>query len=156
MLKILKYPYLRHNCWQWKPTEEIVDTTSRCGTGDTVLSAVECSVGGHARHGKALPVEPFTGEKPDVLWEDWIPTFERAAVWNGWKEQDKLLQLAGHMRGTAQCEYDMLEPASKVTFKVTTKALHDRLDLDGKAVAAQDFRHVHRELGPHSPLCFPP
>ena len=39
----------------------------------------------------------------------------------------------------------MLEPAS--TFKVATKALRDRLDLDGKAVAAQDFRHMSQGVG---------
>ena len=127
--------------------EESVDTTPRRGTGDTMPSTVERSVAGHACRGKAPPVEPFTGEKPDILWEDWIPTFERAAVWNGWEEQDKLLQLAGHLRGKAQREWDMLEPASKVTFKVATKALRDRLDLDGKAVAAQDFRHMSQRVG---------
>ena len=112
-----------------------------------LLPAVELSVGRHARQGKAPPVEPFTGEKPDILWEDWISMFERAAVWNGWEEQDKLLQLAGHLRGKAQREWDMLEPASKVTFKVTTKALHDRLNLDGKAVAALDFWHMSQGVG---------
>ena len=35
-------------------------------------------------------------ESPNVLWEDWIPTLEQAAIWNGWSEE-KLLQLAGHL-----------------------------------------------------------
>ena len=48
--------------------KETVDTTSRHGTGDTVPSAVEHSIGGHTCRGKAPPVEPFTGEKQDVLW----------------------------------------------------------------------------------------
>ena len=56
-----------------------------------------------------------------------------------------MLQLAGHLRGKAQREWDMLEPASKVTFKVATKALRDRLDLGGKAV--QDFRHMSQGVG---------
>ena len=47
--------------------------------------------------GKAPPVDPFTGEQPDVLWEDWLSTFERASTWNGWSESEKLLQLAGHL-----------------------------------------------------------
>ena len=64
-----------------------------------------------------------------------------------WEEQDKLLQLAGHLRGKAQREWDMLEPASKTTSDVATKALRDRLDLDGKAVVAQDFRHMLQRGG---------
>ena len=41
----------------------------------------------------------------------------------------------------------MVEPASKTTFDVATKALRDRLDLDGKAVAAQDFHHMLQRGG---------
>ena len=52
-----------------------------------------------ARRRKAPPVEPYTGENPDILWEEWLPMFERAASWNGWTEQDKLLQLAGNLHG---------------------------------------------------------
>ena len=48
----------------------------------------------HGRKGKAPQVDAFTGESPNVLWEDWIPTFERAAIWNGWSDEEKLLQLA--------------------------------------------------------------
>ena len=33
-----------------------------------------------ARHGKVPPVDPFTGESEEVLWEDWLPTLERAAT----------------------------------------------------------------------------
>ena len=49
------------------------------------------------KEGKAPPVDAFTGESPDILWEDWIPTLERAAVWNGWSEEEMLFQLAGHL-----------------------------------------------------------
>jgi len=49
--------------------------------------------------GKAPPVDPYPGENPDVLLEEWLPMFNRAASWNGWTESDKLLQLAGHLRG---------------------------------------------------------
>jgi len=34
----------------------------------------------NVRRGK---VEPYTGENPDMLWEEWLPMFERAASWNG-------------------------------------------------------------------------
>ena len=32
---------------------------------------------GQAHRGKAPPVEPFTGERSDQLWEEWLPTLER-------------------------------------------------------------------------------
>ena len=51
------------------------------------------------RRGKAPPVESFTGEESSVHWDDWLPTLERAATWNNWSEQEKLIQLAGHLRG---------------------------------------------------------
>jgi len=44
------------------------------------------------RRGKAPPVDPYSGENPDVLWEEWLLIFNRAASWNGWTESDKLLQ----------------------------------------------------------------
>ena len=54
-----------------------------------------------ARVGKAPPIDTFTGENPDTLWEDWLPTFERAAHWNHWTEEERLLQLAGYLRKKA-------------------------------------------------------
>jgi len=54
-----------------------------------------------ARRGKAPPVDPFTGKSNDLNWEDWLPTLMRAAAWNGWSEEEKLLQLAGYLRRKA-------------------------------------------------------
>ena len=122
------------------------DTASQRGSSDATLSTSGYNLGGHICQGKAPSIEPFTRERPDVLWEDWIPTLERAAAWNGWEEQEKLLQLAGHLRGKAQREWDMLGPASKITFNVATKALHDRLDL-GKQWLHKIFAICHKELG---------
>ena len=34
-------------------------------------------------HGKAPPFDPFTAEDPEITFDDWLPTLERAAVWNG-------------------------------------------------------------------------
>ena len=48
------------------------------------------------RVGKAPPVDIFTGESPAILWEDWIPTFNRAAQWNQWTEEEILMQLPGY------------------------------------------------------------
>ena len=55
-----------------------------------------------SRRGKAPPVESFTGEESSVHWDDWLPTLERAATWNNWSEQEKLIQLAEHLHGRAQ------------------------------------------------------
>ena len=56
---------------------------------------------GATRKGKAPPVDFFTGEDPEVKFEDWLPTLERTAVWNGWTDEEALIQLAGHLRGRA-------------------------------------------------------
>ena len=36
------------------------------------------------RQGKAPPVDAFTGEHPDIRFEDWLPTLDGASLWNGW------------------------------------------------------------------------
>ena len=95
-----------------------------------------------ARKGKAPPVDLFTGEGSDVLWEDWLPTLERTATWNNWTENEKLLQLAGHLRNKAAQEWTLLSIAEKSTFISATRALGARLDRGGKALAAQEFRHT--------------
>ena len=43
------------------------------------------------RWGKAPPVEPFSGESEAMRSEEWLPTLERAATWNDWTEEDRLL-----------------------------------------------------------------
>ena len=64
-------------------------------------STVHASSSTSKRRGKALPVEPFSGEMEAVRLDDWLPALERAATWNDWTEEDRLLQLAGHLRGRA-------------------------------------------------------
>ena len=80
------------------------------------------------RRGKAPPVESFTGEGSSVHWDDWLPTLERAATWNNWSEQEKLIQLAGHLRGRAQREWDIMAEGSKTSFSAAVKTLQARLD----------------------------
>ena len=50
------------------------------------------------RRGKAPPIDPFTGENPEVRLDNWLPALERASTWNGWTEEERLIQLAGHLR----------------------------------------------------------
>ena len=62
------------------------------------------------RRGKAPPVDSFSAESLDEQWDDWLPTFERAAEWNSWTYSERLLQLAadaqekGH-RPSSECEH---------------------------------------------------
>ena len=67
------------------------------------------------RVGKAPPIDTFTGKKPDIVWEGLLPTFELAANWNGWDEE-KLLQLAGHLRHKALQEWNLLSDVVRSSY----------------------------------------
>ena len=98
------------------------------------------------RLGKAPPVDSFNGEQPEVRFEDWLPTLERAAAWNGWSNEELLLQLAGHLRGKALQEWSLMGQAEKARYKDATVELTRRLDPGSRIMAVQDFRHaVQRE-----------
>ena len=94
------------------------------------------------RRGKAPPVDPFSGESDEVQLDDWLPALERAASWNEWSEEDRLLQLAGHLRKKALQEWGLIEESDKKTFKDAVNALRLRLDPGSKTMAAQEFRHT--------------
>lgn len=47
--------------------------------------------------GKTPPIDPFDGERAEVTFEDWLPTPQRAATWNGWSEEESFMQLAGYL-----------------------------------------------------------
>ncbi len=94
------------------------------------------------RRGKAPPVGAFSGE--DVEWQldEWLPSLERASVWNDRTEEEKLLQLAGHFKGRALQEWNLMKVEEKTTFAKAIDGLRSRIDPANKAAAAQDFRHV--------------
>ncbi len=94
------------------------------------------------RRGRAPPVDAFSGEDPEVQFDDWLPGLQRAAEWNGWTEQELLLQLAGHLRGTALQEWNLLSEDSRRTWDGALRALRTRLEPESKTMAAQDFRHT--------------
>lgn len=94
------------------------------------------------RRGKAPPIDPFSAESPDEQWDDWLPTFERAAEWNAWTDSERLLQLEGHLRGKARQEFSLLSSGDKATSSSATVAMRSRLDAGSRALAAQDFRHA--------------
>ena len=95
-----------------------------------------------SRTGKAPPIDPFDGETNGVTFEDWLPTLQRAAAWNGWTDDDSLVQLAGYLRKRALQEWNLLTDEERKTFSSATTALHNRLDPNNRVLAAQDFRHA--------------
>ena len=94
------------------------------------------------RRGKAPPVDPFTGENPAIRLDEWLPSLQRASRWNGWSSEEELMQLAGHLRGRALQEWNLLCEVDLRTFDTAVKALRDRLDPSSKVLAGQDFRHT--------------
>ena len=84
----------------------------------------------------------FSGEDPDIAFEDWLPALQRAAAWNDGRNEEKLLQLAGHMRGRALQEWNLLQDSDRTTFEAAVGSLKTRLDPVSRALAAQDFRHT--------------
>ena len=99
------------------------------------------------RRGKAPPIDAFTGEYPETRFDDWLPSLRRAAEWNAWEPDELLLQLAGHLRGRALQEYNLLDSSTPRIFDDVVEALQARLDPGGKAMAAQDFRHASQGKG---------
>ena len=97
---------------------------------------------GEARRGKAPPIDPFSGESPDVLFEDWLPALRRAAEWNRWSNEETLIQLAGHLRGRALQEWGLLSAHEKASLDQAVTTMRNRLDPCSRALAAQDFRHT--------------
>ena len=56
-----------------------------------------------------------------------------------------MIQLAGHLKGRALQEWNLLRPDQRRTFTEATEALRLRLDSASKTIAAQDFRHLAQQ-----------
>ena len=100
-----------------------------------------------SRRGKAPPIEFFSGEEPAILLEDWLPSLERAAAWNGWSVQDKLIQLPGYLKGRALQEWHLLSCVEQQSYQTAVDALESRLDPRNRTMAAQEFRHSIQRQG---------
>ena len=90
---------------------------------------------GRRHQGKAPPIEFFSEEDFSILLDDWLPSLERAATWNGWTTEDKLMQLPGYFKGRALQERRLLPRSEQQSYPLR------RLDPGSKTVAAQDFCH---------------
>ncbi len=91
------------------------------------------------RQGRA---HPYTGENHEIRLEDCLPPLQRASAWNEWSKEELLLQLAGHLRGRALQEWNLLAEGDNNTWDCAVHTLHCRLDSGSRAMAAQDFRHT--------------
>ncbi len=70
---------------------------------------------------------------------------ERAATivtWNEWSPDERLMQLAGHLRGKAQQEWCLMSLEDKASYDQATRELARRLDPGSRIMAVQDFRHA--------------
>ena len=98
-----------------------------------------------SRRGKAPPIDPFSASDRAVSFDDWLPCLERATSWNAWTEEEKLMQMAGHLRGRALQEWDLIPSEDKSIFADAVKSLSSRLDPVDRVLAGQDFRHAMQE-----------
>ena len=94
------------------------------------------------RRGKAPPIDPFTADDPEITFDDWLPTLERAAIWNGWSEEETLMQLAGYLRNRALQEWNLLSQGDCNTLKAAVKTLRAKLDAGNQTLSALDFHHA--------------
>ena len=124
------------------PSPSVPSSTSddpEQGAGDEGVQRTDRT---RVRRGRAPPVDTFTGEDAESRLDDWLPTLQRAADWNGWTPDDLLIQLAGHLNGRA---LNLLSTSEKKTYKQAIAAFKNWLDPVSKIMAAQDFRHALQE-----------
>ena len=114
---------------------------------DPLLVSTQASHKPPVRRGKAPPIDQYTGEDPEIRFDNWLPALQRAAHWNGWTDEETLLQLAGHLRGKALQEWNLLVESDKATFQKAIAALREVLGPGSKVLAAQDFRHTTQNEG---------
>ena len=65
---------------------------------------------------KAPPVDPFTGENLASTLDDWLPSLQTATTWYAWSEDEKSMQLGGHLCGRARQEWDLLTDEEKESY----------------------------------------
>ena len=59
---------------------------SKEGVAPRQASGVSCPVAGRVvddKRRKALPVDPITGQDPELRIDNWLPNLECAVLWNG-------------------------------------------------------------------------
>ena len=97
---------------------------------------------------KAPPMDLYTGKDPEVWWEDWLTTFGRAASWNKWIDDERVIHLAGHLRQKVLLEWNLIDEAGRNAYERACKLMQARLDLGGKSVYSSSGFSPHC-LGRH-------
>ena len=142
-MNLVTNPYvsLSNTLFYSRPISSIGTTSSGFPTVTLLLG--HCQV--QRRRGKAPPIDEFTAEDSQITIDDWILILEHAASWNGWTEDESLMQLAGHLRGQALLEWKLLDSRDKATYHSAIKALRERLDPGNQSIAALDFQHTSQK-----------
>ena len=97
------------------------------------------------QRGKAPPVDPFTAEDKELRFDDWVPILERATTRNNWSEEEKLIQLAGHLRNKALQEWNLMSSQEKGNYHLAIATLRTQLGPGNKTLAAMDFCHITQQ-----------
>ena len=126
---------------------QLHDRTPTAGsviTRGTTPEADRTELRQQARRGKGPPIDHFAGEDPRIELDDWLKALERASKWYNWMDDEKLMQLAGHLRGRAFEEWNLLKKEEVSSYESAVSALRERLDPGNKVLASQDFRHANQ------------
>ena len=100
-----------------------VDGDSRAG-----LNLRNVDLPRHWHQGNASLFDSFTAEIPEIRFEDWLPIFEKASIWNGLDNEEALLQLACHLRGWALVEWNLILVKQRQTLSDAQQALRNMLE----------------------------
>ena len=77
-----------------------------------------------------------------IHFEEWLPTLDYAMSWNGWTNEESLVQLVRHLCGRALTELNLLHKEKKATYQAASQAWRTWLDPGYKTLAAQYFQHA--------------
>jgi len=69
---------------------------------------------------------------------------QQASEWNEWTSEETLIQLAGHLKGQALREWNLLEDNDKVSWQEAANILQSRLEHGNHTIAAQEFWHLRQ------------
>ena len=76
--------------------------------------------------------------------DKWLPSLKHAAEWNEWDNVETMIQLAGHLKGQALEEWELIEDSEKQGWNEAVKVLQSQLEHGQHTMAAQEFRHLHQ------------
>lgn len=104
------------------PTPTVTHIFAGAASGTVPGMTISCA--GVSHRGKAPPVDAYTGENVEVRFEDWLPILDCAVSRNAWTDEESLIQHAGHWRGRAPQEWNLLGEEKKGTSNGHTSPAH--------------------------------